>query len=86
MPEIIGKVTSVNVNGDGQNSAQLLFTVKETPFVVLSYPAYEPQVYAAMAALVSAAYFAEADIKVKYKKVTGETNRAIQIEIPGRVS
>ncbi len=83
-----GRVTSVNVKGDGMNSAQLLFTVqdeglapKSMPFVALSWPALEPQVFSAMAQFVTAAYFAGSRIAVGYKE-TLPTALAIEVFSP----
>ena len=79
-----GKVSFVSIFGDGPNSAQLEFTVtgasQPRTFVVLAYPSAEPQVFAAMTTLVTAAYMNGKPVKVTYVQVTGQTDRAIGIE------
>ncbi len=81
MPQVTGDVTKINIKGYKQNSAQLLFVVNGKPFVVTAYPEFEPQVFVAMATLVSGAFYAGKKVTVSYLKVTGETSRAIEITV-----
>lgn len=70
----VGKVTSLALTGEGQNSAQLLFTVEQGSggnavkhaFVYLDYPRHERQVFAGAASMLTAAYFAKAAVEVAY--------------------
>jgi hypothetical protein len=82
----VGQITSVDVDGNGPNSAQLLFTMasngKSAAFVVLAYPSTEPQVFVSMSNLVTAAMFAKAaNVEVTYEIVQGATNRAIGVKV-----
>jgi hypothetical protein len=82
---ITGKVKSVNVKGKGPNSAQLLFVVEEEltghkrPIVVTAQPAYEPQVFSAMASFVIAAYFSKETITAGYEERVGLTAAAVEV-------
>ena len=85
---ITGTVTSVNVKGYGQNSAQLLFTVlnkktgEQKAIMVTSYPDYEPQIFSSMANFVTAAYFSKQKITAGYYTNPGETSRSIEVFSP----
>jgi hypothetical protein len=86
--EIRGRVISVNVKGYRKKSAQLLFSVqtdgpspKKRSFVVLFKPTHEPQVFTAMASLVTAAHFANAPILVRYEPAV-PTDYAIEVQSP----
>ena len=79
-----GKVLKINVKGVGglPNSAGIEFTIKtktNQTFMILSD--YAPQVFSAMATLITAAYFAKEKIRVEYVEVAGETDRAVGIYI-----
>lgn len=70
----IGHLVYLEVMGNGPNSAQIQFTLahpgteKET-YIVTAYPSFEPQVFAGMAALLAAAYYAKGDIEISYMDV-----------------
>ena len=84
-----GLVTSITVTGYGQNSAEIVFTILNSTtglnqaFHVLAYPAYEPQVFSATAALLTAAYVHRENVKVQYRRIAGETDRTISVSLPG---
>jgi hypothetical protein len=86
---ITGKIVSVNIKGKGRNSAQLLFVIEneksgeKRPIMVTAYPDYEPQVFSAMASLVTAAYFSNKKITAGYESHAGETDRAVEVFVPG---
>ena len=83
---ITGTVTSVNIKGDGPNSAQLLFTVLDTitgtqiPIMVTSE--YEPQIFASMSNFVTLACFYKVVITAGYTKKPKETAKAIEVYYP----
>mgnify|MGYP001283422450 CR=1 FL=1 len=85
----VGKVTSLALTGEGQNSAQLLFTVEQGAgsnavkhaFVYLDYPRHERQVFAGAVSMLTAAYFAKTAIEVAYV-VDHPTDVATGIFIP----
>lgn len=85
---ITGTVTTVNVKGHGNNSSQLLFTVKDSddgitkPFVAHFQPSHVPQVFAAYTTVVMQAYIHQRPIVVGYQKRLNETDRVCEIEIP----
>ena len=79
-----GKVLKISVKGVGNspNSSGIEFTIEtktNQTFVILSN--YPPQVFSAMATLITDAYFAKEKIRVEYVKVAGETDRAVGIYI-----
>jgi hypothetical protein len=84
---INGYITSVNVKGIRQNSAQLLFTVQnpqtneKLAIMATPYPNYEPYVFASFTSLVAEAYFAHKRVAVGYQLVPGETSRVIEVEV-----
>ena len=83
---VTGLITSVNVNGIGPNSAQLLFVVhekiKDVQVAIMVTSDYEPQVFASMANFVTAAYFARKPITAGYITRAGETSRAVAVFTP----
>jgi hypothetical protein len=83
-----GTISLVNVDGNGPNSAQLEFSIVALPtakcpgatFVVLAYPSTEPQVFAGITNIVTAAFFAKQPVTVTWE-ATGSTPRAIGVQI-----
>ena len=75
-----GKVTHINVKSGGMaGSAQLLFVVNSTALVVGS--GYPPQVFSAMASVLSAAFNSGHEVTVSYDTVPGQTSRATEIDM-----
>ncbi len=85
---ITGRVTSINIKGRGQNSAQFVFTVKakdKKEEAIMVSTAYEPQIFASMVSFVTAAYFAGCEISAGYESVPtidGGENQAIEVYTP----
>jgi len=78
---LTGRVASVGVKGFGPNSAQLLFSVAPRTGAARSFvalapstslghgqaaPGHEPQVFAAMTALLMALYGKDQEVRVEY--------------------
>ncbi len=86
MGTMSGAVTALGVKGNGQNSAMIQFSL--TPdvglgqtFIVTAYPAFEPQVFAGMSALLAAAYHARKQVKIEFYEVPRETPRCTSVEL-----
>jgi hypothetical protein len=82
---MFGEVVSINIKGRGQNSAQLLFVVRSgtgttRAFVVTAYPAFEPQVFGAMATVLSTAYALKETVMVTFEEAY-PTDLAFEVEI-----
>ena len=84
---IRGKVAELTVSGIRAGSADIEFVIQpdqgeRLTLLVLSEPEHEPQVFSAMASLLTAAYFARASVTVEYEPVAGKPPRAIKIRLP----
>jgi len=82
---IVGKVIRVIAKGAGPNSAELQISIqpdlgKPETYVVRS--GKEPQVFAAMASLASAAYATSIPIKIESEPSPGQTPEIISIGFP----
>ena len=82
----VGTVTELDVGGNGPGSAQLEFSVtplngggEPATFVVLF--GAEPQVFAAMSTLLTAAYVGKFVVTVEYLSLPGATPNAINVKI-----
>ena len=82
----VGTVTDLDVGGNGPNSARLEFSVKPLKgageaqtFVVLS--GTEPQVFTAMATLLTAAYMAKMIVTVAYLSQSAGTPVATNVKL-----
>ena len=77
MGTMTGGVLGLSVFGRGQNSALLEFTLDDgtsnQTFVVTAYPGFEPQVFAGMTALLTAAYYAQKKVQISYYEVANQT-------------
>lgn len=86
MGTLTGAVSALGVKGSGQNSAMVQFSlvpdvgVPQT-FIVTAYPAFEPQVFAGMCALLASAYQAQRQVKIEYYEVPTETPRCTSVEL-----
>lgn len=81
-----GKVASISVDGNGPNSAQLLFVITDAKgnnraLVVLAYPSTEPQVFTAMTSILTTAIALKAEVTVGYETLPGRTDRALSVEL-----
>ncbi len=86
MGTMAGAVTALGVKGNGQNSAMLQFSLTpdvglSATFIVTAYPAFEPQVFAGMSALLAAAYHAQRQVKIEFYEVPRETPRCTSVEL-----
>ncbi len=91
MPMMSGRVVKINVKGYGRRSAQLLFSIDDghhkQSFVARDKPrkgdagrnGHEPQVFSGLAALLSAAFFAKADVQVEYTTVKDDTPHVVSV-------
>ena len=93
-----GRVASVGVKGFGPNSAQLLFSIAPptgapksfvalAPSTALAHepaaPGHEPQVFAAMAALLTAMCGQNREVRVEYVTPEGGgTDIVASVEVP----
>jgi hypothetical protein len=82
----IGAVTELDVGGDGPNSAQLEFSVaplkRAGPPQTFVVPfGTEPQIFAAMAALLTAAYMAKMVVTVTYSPQRNATPIALGVKL-----
>jgi hypothetical protein len=82
-----GTVTELEVGGNGSNSAQLEFSVTppkgagDDPETFVVEFATEPQVCAAMAALLTAAYVEKMIVTVTYTPRPGATPKAAKVKL-----
>jgi hypothetical protein len=81
-----GLVTWLGVKGSGQNSAMIQFSLTpdvgvSSTYIVTAYPAFEPQVFSGMAALLAAAYYAQRQVEIEYYEVPRETPRCTSVEL-----
>lgn len=94
MPKMYGSVIKVLIKGRGRHSAELQFSVtdgkRKEAFVAHDKPrrktgednGHEPQVFAGMAALLSAAYFAKEQVEVEFATpAKGETPEVISVGV-----
>lgn len=93
-----GRVASVSVKGFGPNSAQLLFSIAPRTGAAKSFvalapstslahepaaPGHEPQVFAAMTALLMALYGKDQEVRVEYVTPEGGgTDIVASIDVP----
>jgi hypothetical protein len=82
----VGTVTELDVGGDGPNSARLEFSI--TPLKGIGEPqtfgvlsGTEPQVFTAMATLLTAAYMARMTVTVSYAPQPGATAVATNVKL-----
>jgi len=78
LPTFMGIVSSLQVAGSKQNSAEITVTVRDDSkidqtFRVGAYPATEPSVFTSFASLLASAYLTKTNIEISYLPVTGET-------------
>ena len=83
---LTGSVIFVNIFGNGPHSALLQFNVRPAKgepvsFAVLAYPSTEPQVFIALAGLVTAASISKQDVTVDYEIQADGINRAVGVNI-----
>lgn len=83
---VVGTVSELDVGGNGPNSAQLKFSVRSLngarepeAFVVLF--GTEPQVFTAMAALLTAAYMAKMVVTVTCLPRADEPSIAVNVKL-----
>lgn len=85
-----GCLVSLEVMGNGARSGHIEFTLAtagkaNATFIVIGVlPFVEPQVFAGMAALFAAAYYAEKIIEISYYEVPGGTSVCTRITLPRR--
>jgi hypothetical protein len=81
-----GRVTELDVSGEGANSAQLEFAItpidggQSKTFAV--WFDTEARVFEAMASILTMAFRANMAVTVQYREKTGETPKAISVRVP----
>ena len=81
-----GRVTELDVGGEGPNSAQLEFSItpvdggQARTFAV--WFDTEARVFAAMASILAMAFRANIVVTVQYRETAGETPKALNIRVP----
>src|SRR5687767_1031693 len=92
LPQVTGKVKSINVTGHGRNSGHMVFVVDGEAFLLTGPPTdkkipenkgdgYEPYLFTAMANLIIAAYYDKDQVTVTYKKDPTQTHRPTAIQV-----
>ncbi len=82
MPEVTGKVTSINIKGHARGQGHLVFTAGDRAFQITL--GYEPPVFTVMANLLVAAFNSGDEIRVWHETVLPEeTPQPTEIQLGG---